>query len=42
MAGFPVRRNGPVHDENTVTGWELFGRRAIRQGQWKAVWIPAP
>ena len=21
-----------VHDEHTVTGWELFGRRAIRQG----------
>ncbi|MGH8465572.1 MAG: arylsulfatase, partial [Pseudomonas sp.] len=31
-----------VHDENTVTGWELFGRRAIRQGQWKAVYIPGP
>ena len=23
-------------------GWELFGRRAIRQGQWKAVYIPGP
>ena len=31
-----------VHDEHTVTGWELFGRRAIRQGSWKAVWIPGP
>ncbi len=31
-----------VHDDNTVTGWELFGRRAIRQGQWKAVYIPGP
>ena len=22
-------------------GWELFGRRAIRQGDWKIVWEPA-
>jgi arylsulfatase A-like enzyme len=25
-----------------VTGWELFGRRAIRRGDWKAIYIPAP
>jgi len=31
-----------AHDEKTVTGWELFGMRAIRQGDWKAVYIPAP
>ncbi|MEM8232113.1 hypothetical protein Q4R56_19515, partial [Morganella morganii] len=31
-----------AHDENTVTGWELFGMRAIRQGDWKAVYLPAP
>ena len=31
-----------MHDERTITGWELFGRKAIRQGQWKAVFIPAP
>src|SRR5690606_2836663 len=23
-----------VHDEHTVTGWELWGRRAIRRGDW--------
>ena len=22
-------------------GWELFGRRAIRRGDWKIVWEPA-
>ncbi|KAH7152834.1 alkaline-phosphatase-like protein [Dactylonectria macrodidyma] len=28
-----------VHEEEThVHGWELFGHRAIRQGNWKAVW----
>jgi len=32
-----------VHDkETTITGWELFGARAIRQGQYKAVWQPKP
>ncbi|WP_322048825.1 arylsulfatase [Paraburkholderia sp. J67] len=31
-----------VHDATHVTGWELFGRRAVRQGDWKAVFIPAP
>ncbi|CAN8100335.1 unnamed protein product [Discula destructiva] len=33
-----------VHDNGTqdVTGWELFGRRAIRKGNWKAVFEPAP
>jgi arylsulfatase len=31
-----------VHDADTGTGWELFGRRAIRQGDWKALYLPAP
>ncbi|MCW3479337.1 arylsulfatase [Neisseriaceae bacterium JH1-16] len=31
-----------VHADDVVTGWELFGQRAIRQGDWKAVFIPAP
>jgi len=31
-----------VHDADTGTGWELFGRRAIRQGNWKALYLPAP
>ena len=31
-----------VHDADTSTGWELFGRRAIRQGDWKALYLPAP
>jgi arylsulfatase A-like enzyme len=31
-----------VHESDTGTGWELFGRRAIRQGDWKALHLPAP
>lgn len=33
-----------VHENGTqdVTGWELFGRRAIRRGHWKAIFEPAP
>ncbi|KAH8649357.1 arylsulfatase [Xylariales sp. PMI_506] len=31
-----------VHGGETVTGWELFGRRAIRRGRWKAVYQSAP
>jgi arylsulfatase A-like enzyme len=30
-----------VHAEADVMAWELFGRRAIRQGNWKIVWEPA-
>ncbi|EEY17090.1 arylsulfatase [Verticillium alfalfae VaMs.102] len=31
------------HDEeNQITGWELFGLRAIRQGPWKALYMTAP
>lgn len=31
-----------VHGDDYVMGWELFGRRAIRQGQWKIVWLDEP
>lgn len=31
-----------IHPEDTVTGWELFGRLAVRKGKWKACFIPAP
>ncbi len=31
-----------VHSKDAVTGWEFFGRRGIRKGDWKAIWIPAP
>ncbi|EZF13130.1 hypothetical protein H112_06283 [Trichophyton rubrum D6] len=31
-----------IHDEDHVTSWELFGRQAVRQGDWKALHIPKP
>lgn len=31
-----------THAQDHVTGWELFGQKAIRQGDWKALYIPAP
>lgn len=31
-----------VHEEESVTGWELFGQQAIRKGPYKAVFIPKP
>lgn len=31
-----------IHAKDHVTGWELFGRRAVRQGPWKGLFIPKP
>ena len=36
------RETDAVHEPSEATGWELFGRRAIRKGDWKAVFIPGP
>jgi arylsulfatase A-like enzyme len=30
-----------VHAPDAVFGWELFGQRAVRQGDWKLVWDQA-
>ncbi len=30
-----------VHEE-VAAGWEIFGRRAIRKGPWKATWLAPP
>lgn len=31
-----------IHEQDHVTGWELFGQKALRKGDWKALFIPAP
>ena len=31
-----------VHGGDFVAGWELFGKRAIRKGDWKLLWLPPP
>ncbi|KAJ5933971.1 hypothetical protein N7454_006300 [Penicillium verhagenii] len=36
-------KNNSVHEKDVhIHGWELFGQRAIREGNWKAVWMPKP
>ncbi|KAJ5588276.1 alkaline-phosphatase-like protein [Penicillium hordei] len=36
-------RTASFHDEEKkITGWELFGLRAIREGPWKAIYMNAP
>lgn len=39
MAPWLEGRVDRVHAAGTSTGWELFGRRAIRQDNWKAVYL---
>lgn len=31
-----------IHLEDEITGWELFGRMALRKGDFKALFIPRP
>ena len=31
-----------VHPKDKVHAWELYGRRGLRKGQWKAEWMEAP
>jgi arylsulfatase A-like enzyme len=42
MAAWLARRSYGIHPQTTETGWELFGRRAIRCGAWKALHLPQP
>ena len=31
-----------IHADDTVMGWELFGRRGLLKGNWKLVWVWEP
>lgn len=42
LAPYLSGQTNAVHPKDAVTGWEFFGRRGIRKGDWKAIWIPAP
>ena len=35
-------QSATVRDADSVLAWELFGRRALRQGRWKILWLYAP
>lgn len=37
-----TKSESQIHSQDAVHGWELFGRQAIRRGDWKAVYIPQP
>lgn len=37
-----TNKSDKIHDEDTVTGWELFAQQAIRRGSFKALFIPKP
>ena len=37
-AGASTARQKYVHAADEILGWELFGHRSVRQGDWKLVW----
>ncbi len=37
-----TNKSSTIHHEDYVMGWELFGRYAIRKGNWKITWIEPP
>jgi arylsulfatase len=42
MKPFLEGKKETVRNDSEAVGWELFGRRAIRQGRWKATWLDSP
>lgn len=38
LIGRLAKRVGTAHNDTKSYGWELHGRRALRQGDWKIVW----
>ncbi len=42
MLPYLMRQSDSVHDADEVFGWELFGQRAIRRGDWKLVFVSQP
>ena len=42
LVSFLKGQSETVHGDDFTMGWELFGRRALRQGDWKIVWLYPP
>ncbi len=42
MLRFVKGETAAVHGDDFTMGWELFGRRALRKGDWKIVWLFEP
>ena len=42
MAAYLQHDAERIHDKSEAVGWELFGRRGLRRGNWKIVQLPPP
>lgn len=42
MLGYLQNKSSSIHPKDFTAGWELFGRRAVRWGDWKMIWLNAP
>jgi len=42
MLAYLTDKNTSIHDENDIHAWELYGRRGVRKGIWKAEWMEEP
>ncbi|WP_116367769.1 arylsulfatase [Parahaliea mediterranea] len=42
MLPFLMRETETIHQPDELFGWELFGQRAMRQGDWKLVYVSKP
>jgi arylsulfatase len=42
MLGYLKGKTKIVRKNSEAVAWESFGRRAIRQGRWKATWLDSP
>jgi arylsulfatase len=42
MVPYLTGKSTRIHSDDESFGWELFGQRALRQGQWKITYVSAP
>lgn len=42
MSGLLSGKSESVHSDKQYFGWEIFGGRAVRQGDWKLLWVAGP
>jgi len=42
MVSYMQEQQASVHGKEFTAAWELFGRRAVRWGDWKMIWLNKP
>ena len=42
FAALLAGRQAPIHSATEIFGWELFKRRGVRKGDWKAIFLESP